>query len=182
MTSSLSPGVFNHGLTANGVELTVGSTSDVVDLTGSVQISLDPDVHAQFLTGTVSVVPMRIHEHKSDGVGDKVGPITVRTDPDRVPPDSTITAVASGQPFPAVHDMVVNIHVTIPNLLPGITLRNQIPPNPGPAILRNSSVTNFPPQNDVYALVEPIDLEDVNNPGPVLATIQSFPVTVNPAY
>jgi hypothetical protein len=76
--------------------------------------------------------------------------------------------------------MVVNIHVTIPNLLPDITLRNKIPPNPGPAILRNANVTNFPPQNDVYSLVEPIELEDVNNPGPVLATIQSFPLTVNP--
>ncbi|MFE3002007.1 hypothetical protein ACFXG4_44425 [Nocardia sp. NPDC059246] len=48
------------------------------------------------------------------------------------------------------------------------------------AILRNSNVTNFPPQNDVYALVEPMELEDINNPGPVLATIKSFPVTVNP--
>ncbi|MFE3256822.1 hypothetical protein ACFXPS_13845 [Nocardia sp. NPDC059091] len=49
-----------------------------------------------------------------------------------------------------------------------------------PRILRYSNVTNFPPQNDVYALVEPLDLEDIDNPGPVLATINSFPVTVNP--
>lgn len=76
--------------------------------------------------------------------------------------------------------MIVNVHVTIPNLLPNITLRNKIPSNPGPAILRNANVTNFPPQNDIYQLVEPMDLEDVNNPGPVLATIQSFPLTVNP--
>jgi hypothetical protein len=39
-------------------------------------------------------------------------------------------------------------------------------------------VTSFPPSGDVYALVEPMDLEDVNNPGPVLATIRSFPLTV----
>lgn len=44
----------------------------------------------------------------------------------------------------------------------------------------SSRLSNFPPQNDVYQLVEPIDLEDVNNPGPVLAMIQTFPVTVNP--
>ena len=77
--------------------------------------------------------------------------------------------------------MPMNVHVTMPDLLPGITLRSQYTPNPGPPILRNSNVTNFPPQNDVYQLVEPIELEDVNNPGPVLATIQSFPLTVNPA-
>lgn len=71
--------------------------------------------------------------------------------------------------------MIVNMHVTIPNLLPGITLRSKFTPNPGPLILRNLNVTNSPPQNDVYQLVEPIELEDVNNPGPVLATIQSFP-------
>ena len=44
----------------------------------------------------------------------------------------------------------------------------------------STKLSNFPPQGDVYQLVSPIDLEDVNNPGPVLATIQSFPVTVNP--
>ncbi len=46
--------------------------------------------------------------------------------------------------------------------------------------LTERGYTAFPPQNDVYNLVEPIELEDVNNPGPVLATIQRFPVTVNP--
>jgi hypothetical protein len=76
--------------------------------------------------------------------------------------------------------MAMNVHVTVPGLLPGITLRNKPLPNPGPAILRNPNVTNFPPQNDVYQLVSPIELEDLNNPGPVLATIQSFPLTVNP--
>ena len=73
----------------------------------------------------------------------------------------------------------MNTHVTIPNLLPGITLQNKFS-NPGPTILRNANVTGFPPQGDVYQLVSPIELEDVNNPGPVLATIQTFPVTVNP--
>jgi hypothetical protein len=38
---------------------------------------------------------------------------------------------------------------------------------------------SFPPKNGVYTLVEPMELEDVNNPGPILATIKSFPLTVN---
>jgi hypothetical protein len=128
------------------------------------------------------MVSLLIQEHVSDGIGNIIGPITVRLDPNRQPPQSTLTAIVSGKPFPAVQDMVVNVNITIPNLLPGITLQNKIPSNPGPAILRNSNVVNFPPDNDVYNLVEPMDLEDVNNPGPVLATINSFPLTVNMPY
>lgn len=52
--------------------------------------------------------------------------------------------------------------------------------NRGLSILRNPNVTQFPPNNDVYQLVQPIELEDVNNPGPVLATIQTFPATLLP--
>jgi hypothetical protein len=44
----------------------------------------------------------------------------------------------------------------------------------------STKLSNFPPQGDIYQLAGPVDLEDVNNPGPVLATIQAFPVTVNP--
>jgi hypothetical protein len=125
------------------------------------------------------MVSLLIQEHVSNGVGAGIGAITVVMDPNRVPPQSTLTAITPGTPFPAVQDMYVNIYVTIDNLLRGITLRNKLS-NPGPAILRNPTVINFPPSNDVYQLVEPIQLEDVNNPGPVLATIQTFPVTVNP--
>ena len=44
----------------------------------------------------------------------------------------------------------------------------------------STKLSNFPPQGDIYQLAEPVELEDVSNPGPVLATIQAFPVTVNP--
>ena len=54
-------------------------------------------------------------------------------------------------------------------------------PNPGPTILRNANVTAFPPQNDVYQLVEPMDLEDINNPGPVLSDYPRFPAHGQPA-
>jgi hypothetical protein len=156
-------------------------TSYLADFHGHFSFLLDPNVLSQFLSGTVSLVPLLIQEQVADGIGNIIGPITIRQDPDRVPPQSTLKAIVAGTPFPAVQDIIFNVHVTIPNLLPGITLRSQIPSNPGPPILRNSRVTGFPPQNDIYQLVEPIELEDVNNPGPVLATIQTFPATVNPA-
>ncbi|GHO95867.1 hypothetical protein KSF_059150 [Reticulibacter mediterranei] len=173
-------GLFSCGHFGQGVEVIVGPTSYLADFHGHFSFLLDPNVLSQFLSGAVSLVPLLLQEHVSDGIGNIIGPITIRKDPDREPPQSTLTAIVPGVPFPAIQDIISNIHVTIPNLLPGITLRNKIPPNPGPAILRNSNVTNFPPQNDVYSLVEPMELEDVNNPGPVLATIQSFPITVNP--
>jgi len=161
----------------------VAGTTYVADFTGNLGVLLNPTQLAQFLSGVitngVTMVALLIQEHVSNGVGNIIGPITVTMDPNRAPPQSTLTAIVPGIPFPAIQDMNVNIHVTIPNLLPGITLQNKLS-NPGPAILRNASVTNFPPQGDVYQLVEPIELEDVNNPGPVLATIQTFPVTVNP--
>ncbi|HLZ56850.1 MAG TPA: hypothetical protein VKR06_07875 [Ktedonosporobacter sp.] len=180
MSGSAAGGLLNCGCFAQAAEVVVGANTYLADFHGNLKVLLDPNQLSQFLSGVVSLVPLLIQEHVSDGIGNIIGPITIRKDPDRDPPASTITAIVPGRPFPAIQDMVVNVHVTIPNLLPGITLRNKIPPNPGPAILRNSNVTNFPPQNDVYALVEPMDLEDINNPGPVLATIQSFPLTVNP--
>lgn len=108
--------------------------------------------------------------------GAVIGAISSIMDPNRMPPPSTLSAITPGRPFPAIQDHVLNINVEIPALLPGIRLENQ----GKPAILRNANTTDFPPQNDVYQLVEPIDLEDVNNPGPVLATIQIFPGTWNP--
>jgi len=163
--------------------LLVAGNTYLADFQGNLGVLLDPAKLAQFLSGVVisgaTMVELLIQEHVTNGVGALIGPITVDMDPDRVPPPSTLIAIRPGMPFPAVQDMHINIHVTIPNLLPGITLRNKLS-NPGPAILRNPNLIAFPPQNDVYQLVEPIDLEDVNNPGPVLATIQTFPVTVNP--
>ncbi len=180
MTGSASGGLLNTGAFAQAAEVVVGANTYLADFHGNIKVLLDPNQLSQFLSGAISVVTLLIQENVFDGVGNIIGPITWRMDPDRDPPQSTLTAIVPAQPFPAIQDYVLNCHVTIPNLLPRITMRNKIPPNPGPAILRNSNVTNFPPNNDVYNLVEPMDLEDVNNPGPVLATIMSFPLTVNP--
>lgn len=181
ITDSAAGGLINFGQFAQAAEIVVGGTSYLADFYGNIKFLLDPNILSQFLSGAVSIVPLLIQEHVNDGIGNIIGPITMRMDPDRDPPQSTITAIVPGMPFPAIEDHIFNVQVTIPNLLPGITLRNKISDDSSPAIFRNSNVTNFPPQNDVYNLVAPIDLEDVNNPGPVLATIKSFPLTVNPA-
>ena len=50
---------------------------------------------------------------------------------------------------------------------------------PGPVILRNSHVTNFPPQNDVYGSIDPLEylesVEAFTEPG-FKGDHQSFPV------
>jgi len=181
ISGSLAGQLLNCPGQAQAVQVVVAGTTYLADFNGNWKVLLDPNRLSQFLSGATNLVYLLLQEYVFHGIGTGVGIIEMIMDPNRVPPQSTITAIVSGRPFPAIQDMVVNMNVTIPNLLPRITMQNKIPSNPGPTIFRNSNVTNFPPQNDVYALVEPIELEDVNNPGPVLATIQSFPLTVNAA-
>lgn len=175
--------LFNCGYQGAAAQLVVAGTTYLADFTGNIAFSTDPAQLSQFRAGVVTngatMISLLIQEHVSHGIGAAIGVIEVVMDPMRAPPPSTVIAITPGRPFPAVQDMLVNINVTIPNLLPGITMRNKLS-NRGPAILRNPNVISFPPQNDIYQLVEPIELEDMNNPGPVLATIQSFPLTVNP--
>lgn len=180
MTSNLEQTLLTCPCQAAAVQLAVAGRQYVADFTGHLTVGFDPNTLTRYLQGAANLVELLVHEHVSNGVGAVIGAISVVKDPDRDPGPSTVRAITPGIPFPAVQDMLLNINVEIPALLPGIRLRNIIPPNPGPPILRNPNVTSFPPQNDVYQLVEPIELEDINNPGPVLATISNFPVTVNP--
>ena len=180
MTSNLEQALLSCPCQAAAVRLEVAGQQYLADFTGHLTVGLDPNMLARYLQGAVNVVELLVQEHVSNGIGAVIGAISVVKHPDREPPPSTLRPITPGIPFPAVQDMIVDIIVEIPSLLPNIRLQPVIPPNPGPPILRNPNVTSFPPQGDVYQLVEPIDLEDVNNPGPVLATISTFPVTVNP--
>ncbi|HZR49760.1 MAG TPA: hypothetical protein VFB06_09605 [Streptosporangiaceae bacterium] len=180
MTSSFEQTLLTCPCQAAAVQLAVAGRQYVADFTGHLTVGLDPNVVAQYLQGAVNLVELLVQEHVSNGVGATIGAISVIKHPTRQPPPSTLRPITPGVPFPAIQDMIVDIVVEIPNLLPNVRLQPVIPPNPGPPILRNPNVTSFPPQNDVYQLVEPIELEDINNPGPVLATISTFPVTVNP--
>jgi hypothetical protein len=181
MTSNIEQALLSCPCQAAAAQLTVAGQRYVADFTGHLTVGLDPNMLARYMQGAVNVVELLVQEHVSNGVGAVIGAISVIKHPDREPPPSTLKPITPGIPFPAVQDMIVDIVVEIPSLLPNIRLQPVIPANPGPPVLRNSSVTNFPPQGDVYQLMEPMDLEDINNPGPVLATINSFPVTVNPA-
>jgi hypothetical protein len=180
MANSPGQSLLTCGFQGAAVQVVVAGQTFVADFTGHLALAYDPDVLSKYEQGAVNVVPLLVEEFVANGVGAMIGAISVTKDTRRDPGPSRLTAITPGAPFPAVQDLVVNTNVSIPALLPNVTLRNNLPPNPGPPILRNSNVTNFPPQNDIYQLVEPIELEDINNPGPVLATISNFPITVNP--
>jgi len=180
MTNSPGQSLLTCGFQGAAVRVVVAGQTFVADFTGHVTLALDRNVLAQYEQGAVDVVPLVIEEYVANGVGAVIGAISVIKDTSRDSGPSRMTAIAPGAPFPAVQDLSINMNVSIPALLPNVTLRNNLPPNPGPPVLRNSNVTAFPPQNDIYQLVEPIELEDINNPGPVLATISNFPITVNP--
>jgi hypothetical protein len=180
MASNVQQGLLSCGCQAAAVRLLVAGQTYLADFTGHLTVGFDPDALSQYTSGAVNVVELLVQEHVSNGVGAVIGAISVIKNSYRDAPPSTLKPITPGRPFPAIQDMIVDVIVEIPNLLPRIRLQPVIPANPGPPILRNSNVTNFPPSNDVYQLVEPMDLEDINNPGPVLATILNFPVTVNP--
>jgi hypothetical protein len=48
-----------------------------------------------------------------------------------------------------------------------------------PAWLISSAQTAFPPQNQMYQLQQPVDLEPVESPGTVVGQLLQFPVSVS---
>lgn len=123
-----------------------------------------------------AVVPLVITGHSTAGHAEGLGRLTVDKDGDRDVAPSTLSELAVGEGFPAVQDMHVNILVTAPDLLPGVTLRNT-----ESGVLRNAQQHSFPPRDAVYQLQAPLDLERIDEPGTILARILSYSARINPA-
>ena len=121
-----------------------------------------------------AMLPLAIRGHKTEGNIDKLGRVSVSHDGTRPAPLSHLRQNEPGKVFPATQEMYVNILVTIESL-EGLTLRNV-----RPGVLLNPSLDSFPPRNARYDLQAPMDLEDVDNPGPVLARIVSYTARINP--
>jgi len=179
LTGIPSPGQLDLNCLVQGAEVVVGPNTYRADFHGRLKIVLDSDQLAQFRSGGISLLPLVIQDQVFDGIGESIGSIMVRKDLDRDPLPSTLTASIVGHPFPAIQEIVINCHLALPHLLAGLTLRNKILPGRQSAVLRDPQAMSFPPKNGVSTLVEPMELEDVNNPGPVLATIKSFPLTIH---
>ena len=126
--------------------------------------------------GGRAIVPLAITGHATAGQADGLGRLTVDRDEEREVGPSTLTEIEPGTGFPAVQEMHVNILVTVPDLLPGVTLRNV-----DTGVLRNERQAGFPPENATYELQRPLDLERVDQPGTIVARILNYSARINPS-
>jgi hypothetical protein len=133
------------------------------------------EVGEAFEDGGRAGVQLFVHAHRTTGEAADLGRLTVDRDPDREATPSRLIESEPGAGFPAVQEMYVNILVTAPDTLPGVTLRNV-----KTGTLRNEGQDSFPPRNARYELEEPLDLERVDDPGPVVARILSYTANINP--
>ena len=121
----------------------------------------------------LATIPLAITTHATSGDLGDIGTIAVNHDANRTPPLSRLQELTPGTGFPAMQEMYVNILVTS-SAMPGVTLRSV-----SYGTLRNGSQDSFPPANANYVLQAPIDLEDVENPGAVVARIVSYTAHIN---
>jgi hypothetical protein len=165
-------GLLRCNCAAEAVEFATSNQQVIrLDFNGHIAVSLDPAQLQQFLTGAISLVPLTIKEHVTRGTStvEDLGDVSLNIllDVDRL-----LESILKGNSFPA--DQVMNFHLTVesPELFPGKKLRSK-----NPASL-SGRLNRFPPQGDLYQLADPVELEDTDNPGDVLARINTFPVRV----
>lgn len=147
---------------------------NVGTFSGDFEGSLTVAPGVQIMQDERAMLPLAIRGHKTEGNIDRLGRVSVSHDGTRPAPLSHLRQNEPGNAFPATQEMYVNILVKIEKL-EGITLRNV-----RPGVLLNPSLDSFPPRNAKYDLQAPMDLEDVDNPGPVLARIVSYTARINP--
>jgi len=139
-----------------------------LDFNGHIAVSQDPAEYQQFLTGAISLVPQTIKEFITRGAStvEDLGDVSLNI---LIDVDRLLQSILKGNSFPADH--VINLHLIVesPELFPGKKLQSK-----NPASL-SSRLNLFPPQGDLYQLADPVELEDTDNPGDVLARINTFP-------
>jgi hypothetical protein len=131
--------------------------------TGRLALTLDLEELQRFITSVIHSLTFMVKEFEATD-----GSTTISLDTGRAV-ESTFIGTGS---FPA--DQVMNFHLIVesPELFPGKKLRSK-----NHASL-SGRLDSFPPQGDLYQLADPVELEDADNPGEVLARINNFPVRV----
>lgn len=150
----------------------VGGAEYAASFSGEMAVT----VGEAFEEGGRAFVPLTIRGHRTVGQAEGLGRLTVDRDPERDAPPSVLTEIEPGTGFPATQDMHVNIYVTAPDTLPGVTLRNVTP-----GTLRNVGQDSFPPRDARYELQAPLDLEPIDQPGTIVARILSYTANINPS-
>ncbi len=170
-------GTVSYSCVTRAAQVMAAGNVYLADFHGNISVLVDPNILRRFMNGETLSMPLTVEEAEFYGAGAGIGPITMKLDRVRPLPQSTLTAVAAGRPFPAVQDYVLNVQVAIPNLFPGITLRNRLSKGKS-TVLASASVASYPPENGTYYLPRPFELEDANKPSGVLATVVVFETKV----
>ncbi|MFE3230199.1 hypothetical protein [Nocardia sp. NPDC059228] len=174
----MSQAIFQYAMRAADARVLVGDQQYPVLFQGAWDEAVAAAPMVEYQNGTRSQLLLTVGQFDVDGKGAGVGAVSIRLGSagGLTLRESTLTALCPGSPRPAKHDLRINVAVTMPDLLPGITLRNKVS---GSFLLLAPTIAEFPPANSLYALESPVELEDANNPGPVLATILALPSTVS---
>lgn len=126
------------------------------------------EVGDSFLTKAgQKVVPLKVLSMGGRNFAEGVGETQFWLDPSR-PVTSAIWEKTPGTEFPAIQEMRFHFFYTV-EAMPGKVFRSI-----NPSIMRSDNVTSFPPApGTVYRLVQPVELEDVKNPGVVVGRLIS---------
>jgi hypothetical protein len=171
MASRIGPGTTSGASLTATMVLRVGGKQDRVTMTGS---------------GTMTIgSPLVLAGHPTVPVLVECGPLTGSSPAlGRVqaimegPQDAWLVENSTANPFPAEQVMPFNDHLSL-GAFPGQTFIVK-DANSGPAVLDSPAITSFGPQDMMYRLAGPANLEDINHPGQSVGTIQSIQLTAKP--
>lgn len=120
----------------------------------------------------LKTVPLQILTNGGHNFAEGLGETRFWYDASR-PVQSAIWERTSGTEFPAIQQMRFHFFFTLESR-PGKLYRSMTP-----ATMRNDNVLTFPPAvNTEYRLIEPVELEDVTEPGVVALRIKSNRVVI----
>lgn len=118
------------------------------------------------------IVPLRAVAISGQGFAEGIGATRYWLDPAR-PVKSAIWEKTPGTEFPAIQEMRFHFFYSF-EAMPGKIYRSI-----NPARMRSNNVRAFPPPpGTVYRLMEPVELEEVSDPGVVVGRVLANRVTI----
>lgn len=135
------------------------------------RIMIEVEPHFRAKSG-LKTVPFQVLTFGGRGFAEGIGETRFWLDATR-PVESAIWEKSPGTEFPAIQEMRFHLFYTV-EALPGRVLRSI-----NPTIMRSNDVRAFPPPpGTVYKLVKPVQLEDVQQPGVVVARLLTNTVVI----
>jgi hypothetical protein len=127
--------------------------------------------------GTPGVVMTTTSENLV-GYDRQLGMVTVA---ERTPAAGELRSPVPGKAFPAAGSFAQNVTVSFEHSPCDSSGAPATFRSKAPFALLNTNITDFPPNNDVYTLLDQVELESVDAPTPTTMQLLQFPVTVNRA-